>query len=163
MSQFHESRDWDAISFVENVEIMKPTHRRITVNKRRYFWTIRRKRKLHKHGRDHDHVHVAIWSAECAGQTVNLQLRFDNPWLYFGEIITCQNPRKLADAFEFRPVTPKEISELIPVAIEAGWTPDKPNAQLHFFVNRSANTLHRVTQAEYDGIESNPSVSCDST
>ena len=119
--------------------------RTITVNGCRYHWTV----NLKLYPKSHDRIHVAIWSAQIRGQKLNLQLRYDDPWLNFGPIITCNEPKKLQSAFELRSVTPAEIRKLILAALESGWTPEKTATQLHFYANRNTQKLYSVSQIEY--------------
>ncbi len=119
--------------------------RTITVNDHRYHWTV----SLKLYPKKQDHVHVAIWFAEMRGQKLNLQLRYDDPWLNFGAIIICRESKRLRSGFELRPVTPAEIHKLILTALENGWTPEKKAPQLHFYVNRNTQQLYPVSQIEY--------------
>ena len=119
--------------------------RTITVYNHRYHWTV----SLKLYPKSHDHVHVAIWSAQIKGQKLNLQLRYDDPWLNFGPIITCSEPKRLQSAFERLSVTPAEIRKLILAALENGWTPEKKAPQLHFYANRNTQQLYPVSQIEY--------------
>ncbi|MFI8456149.1 hypothetical protein [Kitasatospora sp. NPDC085464] len=137
------------------------TPRRIHVDGRDYRWTVR--------SRDAGHVVVRVWpdTPECAGRCegsedvggrsrsrlgrtggagrpLEVTLRFDDPWLHYGVLLTAPAER-IAEVFQLAPVTPALTAALVRAGLAAGWRPEQPGAPRRFTMDGGPAdfTLHR--------------------
>jgi len=93
--------------------------RKLTVAGRSWGWSIRRERVGYP-----GHVVVTIWLASERGGAAKLcvRVRFDDPWLNYGPMITTP-PERFAEVFATTPVTPKRVAAAIEQALALGWDP----------------------------------------
>lgn len=93
--------------------------RQITVDATRYAWIVARI--------DPNHVVLRVWAAERGRRDFPLEvrLRYDDPWLNYGPIITAPPERRDA-VFQLEPVTPGVVRRTIEAAMAAGWGPHHP-------------------------------------
>jgi hypothetical protein len=93
--------------------------RTLTVAGRRWGWSIRREREIYP-----GHVVVSIWLESERGGAAKLvvRVRFDDPWLNYGPMITAP-PERFAEVFATAPVTPKRVAAAIEQALALGWDP----------------------------------------
>ena len=78
------------------------------------------------------HVTVRAWLLEPdRRRQLRVDVRFDDPWLHYGEIITAP-PGRAAEVFQLEPVRPRLVEGLIRAGIAAGWDPQSSGAATHF-------------------------------
>lgn len=83
---------------------MKNKLRKIVVNSERYQWRIK--------SIDPNYVCLKVWvDGKKQRPAIQVRYRFDNPWIYFGEIISAKVP--LENIFQFNPVSPKMVARII--------------------------------------------------
>lgn len=99
--------------------------RKIVIGETRYAWVVRRI--------DAHHLVLRIWPGERQRKDFPLEvrLRFDDPWLNFGEIVAAVAVQR-GDAFQLAPVTPRMVRSTIEAAIAAGWTSGSPRGHRFF-------------------------------
>lgn len=70
------------------------------------------------------HVVVSIWLESERGGAAKLVLRvrFDDPWLNYGPMITAL-PESFAEVFATAPITPKRVAAAVEQALALGWDP----------------------------------------
>ena len=90
--------------------------RRIQVENIDFFWSVTNDKKAP----ERDYVFLRIW---IVGQKktpwVTVRYHFHNPWLFFGEIISIKiSKEKAANLFQFKPLTPQKIAEIIRLAMD---------------------------------------------
>jgi len=112
--------------------------RQITVGATRYVWVVRRL--------DESHVVLRVWAAERRRRDYPLEvrIRYDDPWLNYGPIITAPPERRDA-VFQLVPVTSGMVRETIEAAVAAGWSPDHP-PQPRLFERAADGTLTPITE-----------------
>jgi hypothetical protein len=90
--------------------------RAITIDGIRYAWRVRR---LDAHT-----ITLSVWLAPKAttNQELRVHLRFDDPWLNYGPIITAP-PERVQEIFALQPLTPARVRQIILAALQAGWSP----------------------------------------
>ncbi len=95
------------------------TPRKIVIDNTRYAWVVRRV--------DAQHLVLRVWPGERTRKDFPLEvrLRFDDPWLNFGEILVAP-PASRGDVFQLAPVTPRTVRETIEAAKAAGWASGHP-------------------------------------
>jgi hypothetical protein len=93
--------------------------RRLTVVGKRWGWSVRREPEVYP-----GHVSVSIWLESERGGAAKLvvRVRFDDPWLNYGPMITAP-PERFAEVFETNAVTPKRVAAAIEQALALGWDP----------------------------------------
>lgn len=93
--------------------------RRIVIGTTAYLWLVRRL--------DASYVMLRVWAAARNRRDFPLEvrLRYDDPWLNFGEIITA-TPEQRKAAFQLVPLTPALVRQIIDAAIRSGWNPLNP-------------------------------------
>jgi hypothetical protein len=73
------------------------------------------------------YVVARIWLGGEGGGAARLdvRLRFDDPWLNYGEMLTtvAATPERLDEIFDLRPVTPGIVASIIGQALSHGWNP----------------------------------------
>ncbi len=91
--------------------------RTITIEGVSYAWRVRR---LDAHT-----ITLSVWLARktSTNQELRVRLRFDDPWLNYGPIITAP-PKRVQEAFALQPLTPARVRQIILAALQAGWQPD---------------------------------------
>ena len=91
--------------------------RAITIDGVRYAWRVRR---LDAHT-----ITLSVWLARKAptNQELRVCLRFDDPWLNYGPIITAP-PERVQEVFVLQPLTPARVRQIILAALQSGWQPD---------------------------------------
>ncbi|MER7582433.1 hypothetical protein [Kitasatospora sp. NPDC097691] len=119
------------------------TPRRIHVDGGDYRWTVR--------SRDAGHVVVRVWSdapeyserpersersegtgrGSRAGRPLEVTVRFDDPWLHYGVLLTAPAER-IAEVFRLAPVTPALTAALVRAGLAAGWRSEEPGAPRRF-------------------------------
>lgn len=94
------------------------TLRRITIGTEQYQWQIK--------PLDERHILLRVWAADMPRHApLGVRLRFDDPWLNFGPIITAP-PERRDELFQLRPATPALVRQVIEAALQAGWQPSGP-------------------------------------
>ncbi len=93
--------------------------RRLTTLGRRWGWKVRPDGAPYP-----GHVIVRIWPDGAGGAAARLdvRIRFDDPWLDFGPMITVP-PDRQDEVFARDPVTPRLVAAAIAQALAAGWDP----------------------------------------
>jgi hypothetical protein len=96
--------------------------RKIVIGSTRYAWVVRRV--------DAQHLVLRVWPGDRQRKAFPLEvrLRFDDPWLNFGEILAAPSASR-ADVFQLSPVTPRMVREAIEGAMAAGWSSGQPRDQ----------------------------------
>ena len=99
--------------------------RTISVDGVSYIWRVKRL--------DPQHLLLRVWPAQKAGARQELQarVRFDDPWLNYGPLITTP-PERVAEIFVLDPITPSRVRSLILAALKAGWQPNQGGKSLPF-------------------------------
>ena len=99
--------------------------RRISIASVQYFWRVA--------SIDPQHVLLKVWAANRSRRDFPLEvrLRFDDPWLNFGPIVTAP-PERVHEVFQLAPITPAVVREIVEVALHAGWNPLDPQAHRRF-------------------------------
>lgn len=99
--------------------------RRITVNSIDYVWRVQRL--------DPQMVVLRVWLRGRARRDAPLevQIRYDDPWLNFGPIITAP-PEQVHTIFQLAPITPGQVRTMIEAALTAGWDPESASSQRRF-------------------------------
>ena len=92
--------------------------RSITVDGIAYVWRVKR---LDAHS-----LLLRVWSAQkaCRRQELHVRVRFDDPWLHYGLLLTTP-PERVAEVFVLEPITPARVRSLILAALQAGWQPNQ--------------------------------------
>lgn len=62
---------------------------------------------------------------------LEVQIRYDDPWLNFGPIITAP-PEQVHTIFQLAPITPGQVRTMIEAALTAGWDPESASSQRRF-------------------------------
>jgi hypothetical protein len=96
------------------------TIRRITACGRMWAWRVRPDVQTYP-----GYVLVRIWPRGAGGDAARLdvRVRFDDPWLNFGPIVTAPAAR-VAEVFQLAPVTPRLVAAAIAQALARNWNPD---------------------------------------
>ncbi|HEU5200544.1 MAG TPA: hypothetical protein VFU32_12970 [Ktedonobacterales bacterium] len=104
---------------------MKTKVRSLSVDGASYVWRVKRL--------DPQHVLLRVWPAQNARQCQELhaRIRFDDPWLHYGPLLTTP-PERIAEVFVLDPITPARVRSLILVALQAGWQPNHADKTLAF-------------------------------
>jgi hypothetical protein len=91
--------------------------RPITINGVNYVWRVRHL--------DPQHVRLSVWLAQKdrTNRELRVRVRFDDPWLNYGPIITAP-PERVRDAFVLEPLTPARVRQIILAALHMGWLPN---------------------------------------
>ncbi len=99
--------------------------RPITIDSVNYVWQAR---GLGPHA-----VKLSIWLAQKSrsNQELRVRVRFDDPWLNFGPIITAP-PERVREVFVLEPLTPARVRQIILAALQAGWNPSAGGQPLTF-------------------------------
>lgn len=120
------------------------TIRKINVKGIEYCWSVRSK--------NIDLIHLGIWSTKVSGQKLNIKLKFDDPWLNYGPMISSNDPEALKKAFNTKPIAPKEVSDIIQSALEFGWQPDVKGTELYLVWDRNNKAFKKLTAEEYKSL-----------
>lgn len=123
---------------------MAKKSRNIKVDNAEYCWTVKSKNV--------DLLHIGIWQKIATGQKLNIKLKFDDPWLNYGPIITCNDPGRIRDVLELRPITPTIIKSLIDAALEFGWEPSLKGAELYLVWDRKLEFFKQISAEEYKSL-----------
>jgi hypothetical protein len=101
------------------------TLRQITIGSTCYLWIVKRV--------DAHYIVLRAWARDRKRRDYPLEvrLRYDDPWLNFGAIITAP-PDKRDTVFQLVPITPASVRSIIESAIDAGWGPHHPPDRRHF-------------------------------
>lgn len=97
----------------------KGSLRRIIVEATPYAWIVARI--------DPHYLVLRVWAEERERRDhpLEVRLRYDDPWLNYGPVITA--PREsVAEIFQLEPVTPGMVRRIIEAAVAAGWGPHHP-------------------------------------
>jgi hypothetical protein len=99
--------------------IRKNRPRRLTIESGNYLWRIQRL--------DEQYVVLRVWAENRSRRDFPLEvrLRFDDFWLNFGSIISA-TPEQRQKAFQYTPITPGMVREIIEAALAMGWKPLSP-------------------------------------
>ena len=85
-------------------------------------------------------VKLSVWLAQKSrsNQELRVRVRFDDPWLNYGPIITAP-PERVREVFVLEPLTPARVRQIILAALQAGWNPSGGGQPLTFeWVNDAA-------------------------
>ncbi|MCU0493807.1 MAG: hypothetical protein MUD01_19625 [Chloroflexaceae bacterium] len=90
--------------------------RRMTIGANRYLWRIQRL--------DAHYVMLRVWAESRPRRLFPLEvrLRYDDPWVNYGPIITIP-PERWQELFQLEPVTPRMVREIIEAALAMEWAP----------------------------------------
>ena len=104
---------------------MKTKVRSLSVDGVSYVWRVKRL--------DPQHVLLRVWPAQNARQCQELHacIRFDDPWLNYGPLLTAP-PERIAEVFVLDPITPSRVRDVILAALRAGWQPNLSGRSLPF-------------------------------
>jgi hypothetical protein len=104
---------------------MRTKVRTIAVDGVSYVWRVKRL--------DPQHVLLRVWPAQNARtcQELHARIRFDDPWLHYGLLLTAP-PERVAEVFVLDPITPARVREIILAALKAGWQPNQADKSLPF-------------------------------
>ncbi|MEM7553709.1 MAG: hypothetical protein AAF378_06350 [Cyanobacteria bacterium P01_A01_bin.84] len=84
---------------------MKKKIRKILVDNREYFWIVS--------PIDQNYIYLKVWfSGRKTIPWIKVKYRFDDPWLNYGLLITC-NSEQIAQNFQLNPVQPKLVARII--------------------------------------------------
>ncbi len=99
--------------------------RTIAVDGISYGWSIKR--------RDPHSLVLRVWPAQKAlgRQELQVQVRFDDPWLNYGPLLTAP-PERIAEVFALEPLTPSRVRSVILAARKSGWQPGQGGKPLTF-------------------------------
>lgn len=99
--------------------------RSITIGHVNYVWRVR--------SLGLDAVALNVWLAQKArsNQELCVRVRFDDPWLNYGLIITAP-PERVREVFVLEPLTPARVRQIILAALQAGWNPSGGGQPLTF-------------------------------
>jgi hypothetical protein len=99
--------------------------RPITIETTSYVW------RVHRHSPSA--VTLSVWLAQKsrANQELRVRVRFDDPWLNYGPIITAP-PERVREVFALEPLTPARVRQIILAALQAGWNPSGGGKPLTF-------------------------------
>lgn len=99
--------------------------RKIVIGTRRYAWVVRRI--------DAHYLVLRVWPGERQRKDFPLEvrLRFDDPWLNFGELLASP-PERRGEVFQLAPVTPHMVRGTIEAALAAGWASAHPRDHRRF-------------------------------
>lgn len=102
--------------------------RRISIGAAVYLWRIQRV--------DERYVMLRVWAVSRRRRDfpLELRLRFDDPWLNYGPILTA-SPEQRAAHFQLNPITPANVRQIILAALAAGWQADQPAEPQRFARN----------------------------
>jgi hypothetical protein len=91
--------------------------RPIAIDGVNYVWRVRHL--------DPQHVRLSVWLAQKSrtNRELRVLVRFDNPWLNYGPIITAP-PERVYDVFVLEPLTPARVRQIILAALHMGWLPN---------------------------------------
>ena len=91
--------------------------RPISIDGVNYVWRVRHL--------DPQHVRLSVWLAQKASTNRELRVlvRFDDPWLNYGPIITAP-PERVRDVFVLELLTPARVRQIILAALHMGWLPN---------------------------------------
>jgi hypothetical protein len=92
--------------------------RRILIEKHWYLWYV--------NIFDACHVDLRVFSANkhLHHSTLHVRIRFDDPWLNYGPLIT-GDPERIRQAFVLTPVVSHTVRAIILAAHEQGWHPEQ--------------------------------------
>ena len=128
---------------------MKKKSRTIIVGDRKYGYVVAPDRARAEYP---GFLRITIWNLDCKhGQKLKTYIRFDDPWLNYGPLITGE-PDKIKEAFELRPVTPKVIGKIIDMAIITGWEPTKAGKEIIFDWDRKSEQLIHTSNSSFSGM-----------
>ena len=90
-----------------------------------YVWSVKRL--------DAHYLLLRVWSAQKAHghQELQVRVRFDDPWLHYGPLLTAP-PERIAEVFVLDPITPSSVRSTILAALKAGWQPNQADKALVF-------------------------------
>src|SRR5262249_13216662 len=116
-----EARLFGVVGDGDNRYDIDVTIRRITTCGRIWAWRVRPEKGPAYPG----HVIVRIWPRGGGGTAARLdvRVRFDDPWLNYGSIITAPAAR-VAEVFQSTPVTSRLVAAAIAQALAREWDPD---------------------------------------
>lgn len=99
--------------------------RPISIDNVNYVWRVR---SLGPHA-----VALSVWLVQKSrgNQELRVRVRFDDPWLNYGPIITAP-PERVREVFVLEPLTPARVRQIILAALQAGWNPSGGGAALTF-------------------------------
>jgi hypothetical protein len=101
---------------------MKKKIRSITVDNQKFAWRI----VSDYHGDPDKYldnylehfVWLRVWRNGNKQLWASVRCRFNNPWYFYGEILTA--PEKASEALQLKPLTPKQVAQIIRQLPEAG-------------------------------------------
>jgi hypothetical protein len=125
----------------------KKAIRKLVMENESFSWTVMPKLSC----RQSDYVYVGIWLTGHNGQKLNVKIRFDDPWLNFGEMITCRDKDNFNQIFETRPITPSIVRKIISIALDNDWTPHDKNSEIFYEFKRDTMRLILISPQEYKG------------
>jgi len=90
-----------------------------------YVWRVKR---LNPHT-----LLLRVWLAQRANarQELQVHVRFDDPWLNYGLLLTAP-PERVAEVFALEPLTPSRVRSVILAARKSGWQPEQGGKPLIF-------------------------------
>ena len=99
--------------------------RAISVDGSAYIWRVKRL--------DGHLLLLRVWSAQKAHghQELQVRVRFDDPWLNYGPLLTAP-PERIAEVFVLEPITPSRVRLMILDALKLGWQPNQADKALAF-------------------------------
>ncbi len=106
---------------------MRQRPRKIHVAGEDYLWVVNR-----THTGYPGYVTFKIFSAQNrAGQRVEVRVRFDDPWLNYGPMISTDR-EQFSKIWALNPVTPGQVAQVIEAVRKKDWHPLEKGAPLRF-------------------------------
>ena len=99
--------------------------RKIHIDGSDYYWLVQR---LNPH-----YVLLKVWFAQSGknSQYIQVRVRFDDPWLNYGPLITAP-VEKVQEVFRLRPITPAIVRQIIQAVLKQGWQVGEKGVPLNF-------------------------------
>jgi hypothetical protein len=99
--------------------------RPITIDNVNYVWRVR--------SLGPQAIQLSVWLAQKSrsNQELRVRVRFDDPWLNYGPIITAP-PERVREVFVLEPLTPARVRQIILAALQASWNPSDGGLPLAF-------------------------------
>lgn len=90
-----------------------------------YIWRVKRL--------DGHYLLLRVWSAQKGHghQELQVRVRFDDPWLNYGPLLTAP-PERIPEVFVLDPITPSRVRLVILAALKLGWQPNQADKALAF-------------------------------
>jgi hypothetical protein len=92
---------------------MEKKIRSISVDNRKFAWRV-----VLDEDCPENEVWLRLWRDGNKQLWASVRCRFNNPWLFYGEILTA--PEKASEVLQLNPLTPKQVAHIIRQLPDAG-------------------------------------------